>query len=643
MDLSFDVIVVGGGHAGVEAVSACIRLGMKVCLVSTNLSRLGYMSCNPSIGGLGKGHMVREIDLLGGVMGRAADATCLQFKRLNYRKGPAVRGTRTQCDKDLYCEFIGNHISALGEAKVVQGEVLDLRLEAGRCTGVRLADGSVISSRAVVITTGTFLNGVMHIGLSRTEGGRVGDRASHGLSDQLRSEGLEVRRLKTGTPPRLFKKTIDFTKLSPQFGDSTVYPFSLFSPRALILPQVPCYLGHTNERTHEVIRRNLHLSPMFTGIIEGVGPRYCPSIEDKLTRFADKTGHQTFLEPEGLNSESIYLQGISTSLPESVQLEFLRTISGLEAVEMIRPGYAVEYDFVIPTQLNLSLETQAIGGLYLAGQINGSSGYEEAAAQGLMAGVNASLRILERSPLVLRRSEAYIGVLIDDLVLKGTLEPYRMMTSRAEHRLHLREDNTIERIGKLGTDTGLLGEVEKRHVADLLERRERARMTLRETVLVPNAPTQSALVELGTTPLLKPCRLDELLRRGNLSFRDLYRFGLLQDDEQDVLEPIEIEVKYSGYIERHKELMNKMNQLEEIHIPSDIDFSAVRGLSREEVEKLGRLRPLSLGHASRISGVNPSAIQCLFLYMKGRGCTRGGVRDRRARDIRSQLESSSLV
>ena len=614
---SYEVIVVGAGHAGIEACLVPAKLGLKTLMVTSNIDRIGYMSCNPSIGGLAKGHMVREIDVLGGQMGVAADHSCIQFKRLNASKGPAVRGTRTQNDKKIYSQIQTTALYSQENLEVIQGEVKHLILDGSECRGVVLQDGSQIFSDRVIITAGTFLNGVMHIGLEQTPGGRVGDAASVGLSDQLREFGFTVQRLKTGTPARLHKDSIDWSKTIPQEGDPKFYPFSFKSKREFYLPQILCYLSHTTEQTHEIIRNNLDKSPMYCGIIEGIGPRYCPSIEDKVTRFHEKGTHQTFLEPESLTSDLIYLQGISTSLPSDVQDQFLKTIPGLENVKVIRYGYAVEYDFIEPTQIHHRLETRPIKNLFLAGQINGTSGYEEAAAQGFIAGVNCAHSLLEKEEFILSRSEAYAGVLIDDLVTKGTREPYRMFTSRAEHRLVLREDNSIDRLADISKKIGLVSEKELNQLMSIKDDRSVLIGQLQSTILYPKKETNDIITAMGSRPLLKPVTVEEFLRRPEINFSHLEKLNFEFSPNEVVTEAVEIEVKYSGYVKKQYEIIEQSKKLETLEIPQELVFGKIKGLSNEEIDKLNKVKPRTLGQAQRISGVNPSAIQAIMIYLKG--------------------------
>ena len=616
----FDVLVVGGGHAGAEAAHAAARMGARTLLVSMSLEALGRMSCNPAIGGIGKGQIVREIDALGGLMGRVTDRTGIQFRMLNRSKGPAVWSPRAQSDRSAYAAAVREELEAVPTLFFRQDMATEVLVEDCHVTGVRTQTERTFRAPCVILTSGTFLNGTIHIGERQHGGGRAGERAATGVSASLERLGFEVGRLKTGTPPRIDGRTIDYDALSEQPGDGEPVPFSYMTD-ALPAERRSCWLTYTNPAVHDVMRTGFDRSPMFAGRIQGRGPRYCPSLEDKIDRFADKDQHQLFLEPEGLNTYEVYVNGFSTSLPEEVQIQALRAVEGLERVHLLRPGYAIEYDYFPPYQLRYSLETKSVEGLFFAGQINGTTGYEEAAAQGLIAGINAVQRLREMEPLVLQRSQAYIGVLIDDLVAKGTDEPYRMFTSRAEHRLLLRQDNADQRLTALGHRLGLAS-------SERLERLERkqealaATLTVLEDTAVSPDAVNGYLEHVGTSPISEPVRIARLVPRPEVDLDGL----LTAIERRDLVRPapglepvvqlVETQLKYAGYLDREQEMVDKMKHMESLRLPPGIDYHAIESITMEAREKLARIRPDTLGQASRISGVSPADISSLMVLHK---------------------------
>ena len=615
----FDVIVIGGGHAGTEASLAAARMGCKTLLLTHNIETLGQMSCNPAIGGIGKSHLVKEIDALGGAMALATDKGGIQFRVLNARKGPAVRATRAQADRILYKAAIRETLENQPNLWIFQQAADDVIVKNDEIRGVITQMGLKFHANQVVLTAGTFLGGLIHIGMQNYSGGRAGDPPSIALSKRLRELPLRDDRLKTGTPPRIDARTVNFDGLEKQWGDTPVPVMSVRGNRAMHPRQICCYMTHTNEKTHDVIRRNLDRSPMYSGVIEGIGPRYCPSIEDKIHRFADKDSHQVFIEPEGLTTHELYPNGISTSLPFDVQLEIVRSMKGFENAHILRPGYAIEYDFFNPQDLKHSLETKVIGGLFFAGQINGTTGYEEAGAQGLLAGINAALRAQEKDSWCPERDQAYVGVLVDDLITLGTKEPYRMFTSRAEYRLLLREDNADLRLTEKGRELGLIGDEQWQAFCEKRENIAREQERLKSTWIQAGSPEAEKVEAIINTKLIREYSLHDLLKRPELTYGDVATLKGEAVNDENVAEQIEIAAKYSGYIDRQQEEIDRLRAYENTILPDDFDYTVVEGLSNEVKQKLSAARPKTLARAQRISGITPAAISQLLMYLKKRG------------------------
>lgn len=611
----YDVIVVGAGHAGCEAALAAAKMGAKTLMLTLNLDMIAYMPCNPSIGGPAKGIVVREIDALGGAMGKVIDQSYIQMRMLNTRKGPAVRALRAQADKQVYPKKMKYMLENEPNITLKQAMVNELIVEDGVCKGVITETNAAYYAKAVVITTGTYMRGKVLIGELEYESGPNNQRVAKRLPEQLEELGFELVRFKTGTPPRVNSRTIDYSKTEIQPGDDEPLSFS-YETTEYVTDQIPCWLTYTTKESHEIIDENLHLSSMYSGMMKGMGPRYCPSIEDKIVRFHDKPRHQIFLEPEGRETEEVYVQGLSTSLPENIQVELLRSIPGLENAEMMRPGYAIEYDAIEPTQLKPSLETKLIEGLFTAGQINGTSGYEEAAGQGLMAGINAALKVQGKEPFILDRSQAYIGVLIDDLVTKGTREPYRLLTSRAEYRLLLRHDNADLRLTELGYELGLISEERYAKFKQKVKIIEEEKKRLYKTIVKPSDEVQQKLEEIGSSPLKEAIRAYDLLKRPEMTYAHVEEIIGSSGLPRDVKEQVEIQIKYEGYIKKANEQVERMRKMEDKKIPENIDYDAITGLASEAKEKLKKIQPISIGQASRISGVNPSDISILLVYIE---------------------------